>query len=50
MLGRLRTAAKFFTVGLALGLFFAPRSGEQTRKQLFNTALAPIRRKRGSSS
>lgn len=49
MLGRLRTATKFFTVGLALGLFFAPRSGEQTRKQVMNSALAPIRRRRKSS-
>lgn len=46
MLGRLRTAAKFFTVGLAIGLFFAPRSGEQTRKQVKSAVVDTIRRKR----
>ena len=31
MLGRARTALKFFVYGLVLGLLFAPRSGEETR-------------------
>lgn len=33
-MSRLRTAAKFFTVGLLVGLLFAPRSGEETRHKL----------------
>ncbi|HQX63197.1 MAG TPA: hypothetical protein PK593_07025 [Thermomicrobiales bacterium] len=31
MLGRVRTALKFFTVGLAAGVILAPRSGADTR-------------------
>lgn len=34
MIGRLRAGAKFFTVGLALGLLFAPSSGEKLREQV----------------
>ncbi len=34
MLGRLRTALKFFTVGLAAGVLFAPRSGAETRARI----------------
>lgn len=34
MLGRMRTAAKFFTLGLLAGLLFTPRSGAETRQQL----------------
>lgn len=34
MLGRMRTALKFFTVGLAAGVLFAPRSGEETRDRV----------------
>lgn len=35
MIGRARTALKFFVYGLVAGLFFAPRSGEETRSQVF---------------
>ncbi|MGH2533604.1 MAG: YtxH domain-containing protein [Thermomicrobiales bacterium] len=31
MIGRAKTAAKFFTYGLLVGVFFAPRSGAETR-------------------
>ncbi|MCS7255862.1 MAG: YtxH domain-containing protein [Thermomicrobium sp.] len=34
MLARLRTAAKFFTWGLLLGLLFAPASGQELRRRL----------------
>ena len=32
MLSSLRTAVKFFTIGLLAGLLLAPRKGEDTRK------------------
>jgi gas vesicle protein len=38
MLGRARTALKFFVYGLLIGLFFAPRSGEETRAQVLSWA------------
>jgi gas vesicle protein len=34
MLRGLRTAIKFFTLGLLAGLLLAPRKGEETRKLL----------------
>ena len=34
MLKHARTAVKFFVYGLVAGLLFAPRSGEETRKEL----------------
>ncbi len=34
MIGRTRTAIKFFVYGLVGGLLFAPRSGAETRKEL----------------
>jgi gas vesicle protein len=34
MIGRARTAVKFFVYGLVGGLLFAPRSGAETRKEL----------------
>ena len=34
MIGRLRAGAKFFTLGLLLGLFFAPESGQERREKL----------------
>ncbi|HEV2107483.1 MAG TPA: YtxH domain-containing protein [Thermomicrobiales bacterium] len=36
MLGRARTALKFFVYGILIGLFFAPRSGEETRAQVLS--------------
>jgi hypothetical protein len=38
MIGRARTALKFFVYGLLLGLFFAPRSGAETRTQVMTWA------------
>jgi gas vesicle protein len=34
MIGRTRTALKFFVYGLLVGLLFAPRSGEETRARV----------------
>ena len=36
MIKTARTAVKFFIYGLIAGLMFAPRSGEETRKELMN--------------
>lgn len=36
MLGKSRTAVKFFVYGLVLGLLFAPRSGEESRARLIS--------------
>ncbi len=35
MLRNARTAVKFFTYGIIIGLLFAPQSGAETRKKLF---------------
>jgi gas vesicle protein len=34
MLARMRTAIKFFTWGMLVGIFFAPESGAETRQRL----------------
>ncbi len=34
MIGRARTALKFFVYGLLAGLLFAPRSGDETRSRV----------------
>lgn len=36
MLRGIRTAAKYFAIGIALGLLFAPRKGEESRQELMN--------------
>lgn len=38
MMGRLRTAAKFFTIGLVLGILFAPDSGADLRERFLARA------------
>ena len=35
MLRNARTAVKFFTYGIIIGLLFAPQSGAETRKKVF---------------
>lgn len=34
MLGRMRVALKFMTVGMLLGVILAPRSGAETRHEI----------------
>lgn len=34
MISRTRTAFKFFVYGLLIGIFFAPRSGAETRAKV----------------
>ncbi len=34
MLSRARTALKFLTYGILIGIFFAPRSGAESRQQV----------------
>lgn len=34
MFARMRTASKFFAIGLTVGLLFAPQSGEVLRRQI----------------
>jgi gas vesicle protein len=36
MLRGMRTAIKYFTIGLLAGLLLAPRKGDETRKLLMN--------------
>jgi hypothetical protein len=38
MIARTRTAMKFFTYGLLIGLLFAPRSGKETRARVITWA------------
>jgi hypothetical protein len=38
MIARTRTAMKFFTYGLLIGLLFAPRSGKETRGRVLSWA------------
>jgi gas vesicle protein len=37
-MSKMRVAVKFFTLGLVLGLVFAPRAGRETRDQLRSQA------------
>jgi hypothetical protein len=36
MLSRLRTALKFLTYGVLIGIFFAPASGAENRQKVMN--------------
>lgn len=42
MIGRARTAIKFFVYGLVGGLLFAPRSGAETRRELQNWVMSTV--------
>ena len=43
MLGRIRAGAKFFTVGVLVGLMFAPESGESLRQRLVSDVGSLVR-------
>ena len=43
MLSRARTALKFMTYGLVIGILFAPRSGSDTRRDMMRWASATTR-------
>jgi len=42
MLGNARTAVKFLVYGLLIGLFFAPRSGKETRQEVLSWATEAV--------
>lgn len=48
MIGRARTAVKFFVYGLVVGLLFAPRSGDETREQVLGWVNQTIKDTTGS--
>jgi hypothetical protein len=50
MVGRARTALKFFVYGLIVGLLFAPRSGQETRQQALDWAGQTIKNVLGGGS
>jgi gas vesicle protein len=43
MIARTRTAMKFFTYGLLIGLLFAPRSGKETRSRILTWASESVK-------
>ena len=43
MLKNVQTAVKFFVYGLVAGLMFAPRSGEETRKELLTWVSSTVK-------
>jgi gas vesicle protein len=48
MIKNLQTAVKFFVYGLVAGLLFAPRSGNETRKELLNWVSATVKETAGT--
>ena len=50
MFGNARTAVKFFVYGLLVGLFFAPRSGAETRTEAVDWITNAIKKVMGGSS
>ncbi len=49
MIRNARTAVKFFIYGLIAGLMFAPRTGEETRKELMRWFTQSIKGVTGGS-
>lgn len=43
MLSRARTALKFMTYGIVIGIFFAPRSGAETRREVMHWTNSTVR-------
>jgi gas vesicle protein len=43
MLGRMRTALKFLTCGVIIGILFAPRSGAETRRRVSQWLSSSVR-------
>jgi len=50
MFGHARTAVKFFVYGLLVGLFFAPRSGAETRAQAVDCVVGAVKKVLGAAS
>ena len=50
MFGQARTAAKFFVYGLLVGLFFAPRSGAETRSEAVDWVMNAVKKFAGGGS
>lgn len=48
MLSRVRTALKFMTYGVLIGIFFAPESGAETRRKVKNWATSGFRDLKGN--
>ena len=48
MIKNVRTAVKFFVYGLAAGLLFAPRSGAESRKELFKWISSTVKETAGT--
>lgn len=49
MFGNARTAVKFFVYGLLIGLFFAPRSGAETRAEAIEWVTGSIKKLMGAA-
>lgn len=50
MFGHARTAVKFFVYGLLVGLFFAPRSGAETRSEAIDWVTSAVKKVLGGAT
>lgn len=50
MIGHARTAVKFFVYGLVVGLLFAPKKGEETRKDAMAWITSTVQQLMGTVS
>ena len=50
MFGKARTAVKFFFYGLVIGIFFAPRSGAESRAEALECVSGAFKKVLGSVS